>query len=67
MASAPIVAAESAPQCPAMAVDTIPISGTVMFETIFGSAMRSISRFMFIGAGRGCPATPAGRRLRVQR
>ena len=52
MASAPIVAAESAPQCPAMAVDTIPISGTVMFETIFGSAMRSISRFMFIGAGR---------------
>lgn len=48
MASAPIVAAESAPQCPAMAVDTIPISGTVMFETIFGSAMRSISRFMFI-------------------
>ena len=24
--------------------------GTVMFETIFGSAMRSISRFMFIGA-----------------
>ena len=48
MASAPIVAAESAPQCPAMAVDTMPMSGTVMFETILGSAMRSISRFMFM-------------------
>ena len=48
MASAPIVAAESAPQCPAMAIDTMPMSGTVMFETILGSAMRSISRFMFI-------------------
>ena len=48
MASAPIVAAESAPQCPAMAVDTMPMSGTVMFETILGSAMRSISRFMVI-------------------
>ena len=34
-----------------MAVEMMPISGTVMFETMFGSAMRSISRFMFI---RGC-------------
>ena len=48
MASAPMAAAESSPQCPAMAVETIPMSGTVMFETMFGSAMRSISRFMFI-------------------
>ena len=42
MASAPIVAAESAPQCPAMAVDTIPISGTVMFDTMEGKAICSI-------------------------
>ena len=53
MASAPIVAAESAPQCPAMAVDTMPMSGTVMFETILGSAMRSISRFMFMESDGG--------------
>ena len=45
MASAPIVAVESLPQCPAMAVETMPINGTVMFETIFGSARRNISRF----------------------
>ena len=47
IASAPIVAAESAPQWPAMAVETIPIKGTVMLDTMFGSAMRMISRFIF--------------------
>ena len=60
MASAPIVAAESAPQCPAMAVDTMPMSGTVMFETILGSAMRSISRFMFITQDRVSQPMPGG-------
>ena len=48
MASAPNVAAESVPQWPAMAVETMPISGTVMFDTMLGSAMRMISRFIFI-------------------
>ena len=48
MASAPIDAAESSPQWPAMEVETMPISGTVMFETMLGRAMRSISRFMFM-------------------
>jgi hypothetical protein len=53
MASAPIVAAVSEPQCPAIAVETMPMSGTVMFETILGSAMRSISRFMFMESDGG--------------
>lgn len=45
MANAPIVCAES-PQCPAMAVLTIPINGTVMLDTMFGTAIRRISLFM---------------------
>ncbi len=48
MASAPIVAAESSPQCPAMAVLTMPMRGTVMFDTMFGMAIRNISRFIFM-------------------
>lgn len=52
MASDPIVAAESVPQCPAMAVLTMPISGTVMFDTMFGTAIRRISRFMVMYGGK---------------
>ena len=48
MANAPIVAVESVPQCPAMAVEAMPINGTVMFDTIFGSAKRNISRLICI-------------------
>ena len=42
MASEPIAAAESLPQCPAMAVEMMPISGTVMFDTMEGKAICSI-------------------------
>ena len=52
MANAPIVAAESTPQWPAMAVEAIPISGTVMFEMMLGTARRKISLFIFIIAQR---------------
>lgn len=45
IASAPIVAALS-PVCPAMAVEKIPIRGTVMLEMIFGSAILKISLFI---------------------
>ena len=49
MARAPMVAAGfSLSQCPAMAVPAMPMSGTVMFETMFGRAIRNISRFMFM-------------------
>lgn len=44
-ANAPIVCAES-PQCPAIAVEKIPMSGTVMLDTMFGIAMRKISLFI---------------------
>lgn len=46
MASAPMLAAESPAEWPAMAVPTMPIRGTVMFETMLGSARRRISRFI---------------------
>ena len=47
--SAPMVVAASLPPTwPAMIVDAIPISGTVMFEIIFGIAMRSIYLFIVI-------------------
>lgn len=49
IANAPIVCAES-PQWPAMAVEKMPISGTVILEMMFGIAMRKISLFiLFIG------------------
>jgi hypothetical protein len=45
MANAPIVEALS-PQRPAIAVEKIPINGTVMLEMIFGIAILKISLFM---------------------
>lgn len=45
IASAPIVAALS-PACPAIAVENIPISGTVILEMIFGMAILKISLFI---------------------
>ena len=45
--SAPIVAAASpSPTRPAIAVDMMPMRGTVMFDTMFGSAMRNIALFI---------------------
>ena len=52
MASAPMLAAESPAEWPAMAVPTMPIRGTVMFETMLGSARRRISRFIDMGTRR---------------
>ena len=37
---------EASPMCPTMAISTSPNSGTVMFETIEGSAMSSMSLFL---------------------
>ncbi len=51
MANAPMVAAEFAPQWPAIAVETIPISGTVMFEMMLGMASRMMARLICIIAG----------------
>ena len=36
----------SSPRCPTMAISTMPSSGIVMFDTIFGMARESILRFM---------------------
>ena len=46
---APIVVAASLPPTwPAITVEAMPIRGTVMFEIMFGIAMRSISLFILI-------------------
>ena len=45
--SAPIVVAPSLPATrPAIKVEAMPISGTVMFEMMFGMAIRRISLFI---------------------
>lgn len=45
--SAPMAVASSLlPMRPAMAVETIPISGTVMFDMMFGIANRNIALFI---------------------
>ena len=58
IASAPIVVTES-PKWPAIIVLTIPIMGTVMFDIMFGSAMRKISLFII---GQGIKFTPCNKR-----
>ena len=45
--SAPMVVAPSLPATrPAMNVEAMPMSGTVMFDMMFGIAIRSISLFI---------------------
>ena len=48
LCNAPIVSAESLPTRPATDVDTSPINGTVMLDTMFGRAMRSICLFISV-------------------
>ena len=57
---APIVVAASLPPTwPAITVEAMPIRGTVMFEIMFGSAMRKISLFII---GQGVKFTPCNKR-----